>query len=121
MIRVGLNVAKRSSLEDNAKQGPQIFESEQQKRFLDLFREQNLFTFIENKNCLSDQQRATIFHLTKKQSFANFLFFCEKGTTMTEEEIMDAIILYHKVQKGADAVFANKSNDFINSLKQGNC
>lgn len=39
MIRVGLNVAKRHQLEEQAKAQEHIFESQSQKQYLDLFRE----------------------------------------------------------------------------------
>lgn len=40
-----------------------------------------------------------------KGQFANFKFFLDKGTSLSEDQIMEAIILYHKVQKGADKDF----------------
>jgi len=53
-----------------------------------------------------------------KGSFANFKFVLDKGTSLTEDEIIEAIILFHKVQKGADVDFYNKSVEFINSLNK---
>lgn len=41
----------------------------------------------------------------------------EKGTKLTEEEIQEAIILYHKVHYGADEGYALKAKAFIDRVK----
>jgi hypothetical protein len=53
-----------------------------------------------------------------KGSFANFKLFLHKGTSLSEDEIMEAIILFHKVQKGADSGFYNNYIQFTQSLNK---
>ena len=55
--------------------------------------------------------------LARMGSFPKFKFFLEKATYLNEDEIIQAIILFHKVQKGADPDFFTKSVEFIENAK----
>jgi len=52
--------------------------------------------------------------MTLKGSLTNFLFYLDNATKLTEEEIQDCIILFHKVQKKCDDTFNGKSQSMIN-------
>jgi len=117
MMRVGLNVAKQASLEDNEEE-VQIFDQQSQMKYLEIFKSSNLYDFAMNHSDLSDKQRAIIMNLAQKGSFASFQFFLEKGTTLNEQEIKDATILFHKIQRGADDTFSVKSKVFFDTLQK---
>lgn len=112
MLRTGLNVAKRASVEDRQKEAVQIFDSQTQLKYVDLFRSMNLFDFLQGHEDLDDKKKNVIMQLAIKGSFANFKLYLDKGTSLSEDQIMDAIILFHKVQKGADSDFYKKFIDF---------
>ena len=95
----------------------QIFEPMEQAKYLDIFRNSNLYDLISTKEGLSDELKVAIYQLVQKGSISNFLYFLDKATNMAEDEIKEAIILFHKVQKGADDSFTIKSNSFIQSLE----
>lgn len=87
MLRVGLNVAKQAALEDKQAAEDQIFEPAAQQKYLETFRSSSLYDFVQKQADLSDKHKAAIFELSQRGSFANFQFFLEKGTSLTEEEI----------------------------------
>jgi len=66
---------------------------------------------------LNDKKRSVIMQLARMGSFPKFKFFLEKATYLNEDEIIQAIILFHKVQKGADPEFFKKSVEFIENAK----
>jgi len=86
-------------------------------KYLDLFKSSSLYDFVQNHSSLSDKQRGTILQLALKKSFSGFKFFLEKGTELSEQEIMDATILFNKVLRGADETFAKKTSEYLASLK----
>ena len=113
MLKCGLNVAKQAALEDMQKDQLQIFDSQTQLKYLDTFRSKSLFDFLQNIQDLDDKKRSVIMQLARMGSFPKFKFFLEKATHLDENEIIQAIILFQKVQKGADPEFFNKSVEFI--------
>jgi len=51
--------------------------------------------------------------MTLKGSLTNFLFYLDNATKLTEEQIQNCIILFHKVQKKCDDEFNAKSQSMI--------
>lgn len=118
MLKCGLNIAKKAAIEDNQSEEVQIFDSQIQLKYLDLFKSKSLYNYLQESEDLDDKKKSVILQLALKGSFANFKYFLDKATSLSEDQIMEAIILFHKVQRGADAEFYTKSVTFINSLNK---
>lgn len=81
-----------------------------------MYNYQNMFEYMNKQSQLSQEQKATIFKSVLNASFSSFKFILEKGTSMTEQQIMNAIILYHKVQHGSDKEFAKNAKQFLENI-----
>lgn len=115
MIRTGLAVAKQAALDDNpgSNMAPRVFDQKTQKKYMEIYKTQSLYDYVIQQKQLSDHQRSVLLENAQKRAFSNFKFVLDKGTNMSEEQMMNCIILFHKVQNGAEKDFGTKTKEFI--------
>lgn len=93
---------------------PTIFDKALKDKYLETFNSNNLCDYFKDKESLNGEQKKNLCKMTMKGSLTNFLFYLDIATKLSEEEIQDCIILFHKVQKKCDDGFNAKSQSCLN-------
>jgi hypothetical protein len=73
-----------------------LFEKDEELRLTKMFKDERLFDYVMSLD-LKPQQRVKIFELVRRHVFSNLLVYLENATNLSEAQIQEVIVLYHKV------------------------
>jgi hypothetical protein len=107
MILTGLKVAKMvvmdTPIEEIASKSTptnEIFKEEECAKYVDFYKNNNIFDYVMPIESLKSQEKAKIFQRAFAGIISDLMVFLDKGTDLEEQQIMEIIILFYKVKKG---------------------